>query len=119
MQRVVLIAAAATLGLACGASTDTPTATATATAADRLVVTERHHGKTFVLRKGRTGTLLLAAGARGRVVAQGRSVLAIRVESYAPTGRQQYELRAVRAGTTTISAPRKNGTRFRFTVRVP
>lgn len=117
MQRVVLIAAAATLGLACGASTETPTATATA--ADRLVVTERHHGKTFVLRKGRTGTLLLAAGARGRVVAQGRSVLAIRVESYAPTGRQQYELRAVRAGTTTISAPRKNGTRFRFTVRVP
>ena len=120
MKRLVLLAAAAVLGLACG-STAGGARTASTGGPDvtRLVVTERDHGKTLTLRLGRTGKLVLAAGARGRVVTTGRSVLVVRIESYAPTSRQQFELRAVRTGTTTISAPRANGTRFRVAIRVP
>ena len=120
MRRLVLLAAAATFGLACGSSAGgAGPATTAAPEVTRLVVTERDHGKTLTLRLGRTGRLVVAAGARGRVVATGRSVLVVRIESYAPTSRQQWELRAVRTGTTTITAPRANGTRFRVAIRVP
>ena len=125
MKRLVLLAAAAVLGLACGSTAGgaRPASTAAPDVEERgvarLVVTERDHGKTLTLRLGRTGKRVLAAGARGRVVTTGRAVLVVRIESYAPTSRQQFELRAVRTGTTTISAPRANGTRFRVAIRVP
>jgi hypothetical protein len=119
MKRVATLVCASLLGVACGAEAGTSPAPATTeAAAGRLVLTERHHGRTVTMRLGRTGKLLVPSRLRGPVRSVGKSVLSIRVESFAPTDTQEWELRAVRAGTTVITGPRRDGSRFRITIRV-
>jgi hypothetical protein len=45
-------------------------------------------------------------------------VVATRLEWFAPTDTQEWELSAVRAGITVITGPRRDGSRFRITIRV-
>lgn len=123
MRRVATLVCASLLGVACGAEeagtspAPAPAAT-TEAAAGRLVLTERHHGRTVTMRLGRTGKLLVPSRLRRPVRTAGKSVLAVRVESFAPTDTQEWELRAVGAGSTVITGPRRDGSRFRITIRV-
>lgn len=101
MTRLATLVCASLLGLACtGAAGSEPTP-----AIGRLVLTERDHGRTVTMRLGRTGRLLVPSRLRGVVKTEGRAVLTIRVESFAPRTTRGWELRAVRAGSTVITGP--------------
>ena len=121
MTRLTTLVCAALLGCACAAQAGSepaqtqPTATG---AGERLVVTERSHGRTLTMRLGRTGTLRVPSRLRGEVRSTGRSVLVIRIDTFAPTDTRDWELRAVRIGSTVLTGPRRDGSRFRVTVRV-
>ena len=115
MTRLATLVCAALLGVACTAEAGNEPAT---TATGRLVLTERDHGRTVTMRLGRTGTLLVPSRLRGDVKTIGVSVLAIRLETFAPTATSEWELRARRVGSTVVTGPRRDGRRFRITIRV-
>jgi hypothetical protein len=70
------------------------------------------------MRLGRTGRLLVPSRLRGEVKALGRAVLLVGVETFAPTTTREWELRARQVGSTVVTGPRRDGTRFRVTIRV-
>jgi hypothetical protein len=115
MTKLATLVCAALLGFACTAVAGNEPATPTT---GKLVLTERDHGRTVTMRLGRTGTLLVPSRLRGAVTTVGLSVLAIRVETFAPTATRQWELRARRVGSTVLTGPRREGGRFRITIRV-
>lgn len=114
MTRLATLICATLLGFACTAEAGSePTQ-----ASGKLVLTERDHGRTVTLLLGRTGTLSVPSRLRGDVKTIGRAVLAIRIETFAPTTTRKWELRARRVGSTVLTGPRRGGTRFRITVQV-
>lgn len=69
---------------------------------------------------GQTARLLLPLPEGGpEPTAQGDSVLLIRISNVTGTGHREWELRAVREGTTRISAPRADGPPATLTFTVP
>lgn len=119
MTRLATLVCAALLGVACGAEAGTaPAPASTETAAGRLVLTERQHGRTVTMRIGQSGALRVPTRLRGPVRTFGTSVVATRLEWFAPTDTQEWELSAERTGRTVITGPRRDGSRFRITIRV-
>jgi hypothetical protein len=119
MTRFAALVCASLLGFACTAAAGgEPATTASTASSNRLVLTERSHGKTVTMRLGRTGTLLVPSRLRGEVKVFGRAVLLVRVETFAPTNTREWELRARQVGSTVVTGPRRDGTRFRVTIRV-
>lgn len=119
MKRLATLVCAALLGVACGAEAGTAPAPAnTEAAAGRLVLTERQHGRTVTMRVGQSGALRVPTRLRGPVRVLGTSVTATRLEWFAPTDTQEWELSAERTGRTVITGPRRDGSRFRITIRV-
>ena len=82
------------------------------------VLSVRDHGRTVSLALGRTVLLRVPAAARGRAVADGRALLLVPIENVAASRYREWEIRAARVGSATISAPRADGRRFRITIRV-
>lgn len=116
MTRLATLVCAALLSTACAAQAGSEPAPTRASG--KLVLTERDHGRTVTMRVGRTGSLLVPSRLRGDVKTVGRAVLAIRVETFAPSASQMWELRAKRVGSTVLTGPRRDGSRFRITLRV-
>ena len=116
ITKLATLVCASVLGFACTAAAgNEPAATQTA---GKLVLTERSDGRTLTMRLGRTGALLVPSRLRGAVKTVGRSILVIRVETFAPTSTSEWELRAERIGSTVITGPRRDGSRFRITIKV-
>jgi hypothetical protein len=115
LTRLATLVCAALLGFACTAAAGNEPTTQTT---GRLVLTERDHGRTVTMRRGRTGTLLVPSRLRGEVKTIGLSVLVISLETFAPTTTREWELRARRVGSTVVTGPRRDGRRFRITIRV-
>jgi predicted secreted protein len=71
-------------------------------------------GVTASLRVGETATLRLRDGGPEPVVT-GEAILLIRVDNVAATGYRQWEIRAVRPGTSRLTVPRTDRPRASVT----
>ncbi len=117
VTRLATLVCASVLGFACTAAAGNEPASTTQTSG-KHVLSERSDGRTYTMRLGRTGALLVPSRLRGEVKKVGRSVLVLRLETFAPTTTTEWELRAERVGSTVITGPRRDGTRFRITINV-
>jgi hypothetical protein len=116
MTRLATLVCASVLGFACTAEAGSERAPQQASG--KLVLTARDHGRTVTIRVGRTGELRVPSRLHAPVRTFGKSVVLTRIESFAPTATQAWELRAMRTGSTVITGPRSDGSRFRITVQV-
>ncbi|WP_327285208.1 MULTISPECIES: hypothetical protein [unclassified Streptomyces] len=90
------------------------------TSAQGRVLTAADDGFTGRLAVGQTARLRLPLPEGGpEPTARGDSVLLIRIDNVTGTGHREWELRAVRPGTTRISAPRPTGPPATLTLTVP
>jgi hypothetical protein len=113
---LVALVSASFLGLGCGSQADSQSAPSSTSAL--LALTERDDGRTVTMRLGRTGVLRHPSRLRGEVKASGAAVSAYPIETFAPTETREWALTARRVGTSVLTGPSRDGSRFRITIRV-